>query len=139
MKFRVWPETLKQITISTIPVRLIHLHAVLKNTQLPCHCDLGKGWSSTGLEKCRVCSLRNFFFSFFGSQRVKNISATKTTIFRCFVFLAHSDSLWLFPDYSASFRLTLALSLACSGAHRLTRSLLGSLRRSCVSNPALEQ
>ena len=43
MKFRVWPETLKQITISTIPVRLIHLHAVLENTQLPCYCNLGEG------------------------------------------------------------------------------------------------
>ena len=43
MKFRVWPETLKQITISTIPVRLIHLHAVLKNTQLPCYCNLREG------------------------------------------------------------------------------------------------
>ena len=45
------------------------------------------------------------------------------------VTLAHSDSLWL----------TLALSLALPGAHRLTRSLLGSLRLRCIApvHPAL--
>ena len=26
-----------------VPVRLIHLHAVLENTQLPCYCNLGEG------------------------------------------------------------------------------------------------
>ena len=39
------------------------------------------------------------------------------------LILVHSDSLWL----------TLALSLALSGAHRLTRSLLGSPRYGCVA------
>ena len=50
------------------------------------------------------------------------------------VTLTHFCSLWPFPAHSGSLCLTLAsLSLALSGAHWLVRSLLGSLRRSCVA------
>ena len=135
MKFRVWPETLKQITISTVPVRLIHLHAVLKNTQLPCHCDLGN-WE--GLDRNRAgknvgsacCAIFSFLFLAHSALRI--FSRQKVPCFNvsCYwLTLALSRSLQLFPAHSGSLWLTLAhsgsLSLAPSGTHRLTRSLLG--------------
>ena len=49
------------------------------------------------------------------------------------VIFTHFNSLWLTLDHSGSLRLTLALSLAFSGAYQLKRSLLGSLRRSCIA------
>ena len=48
---------------------------------------------------------------------------------RAKLFLVHSCSLWLFPTHSSS----LWPSLAVSGAHELTRSLLGTFRRGCVA------
>ena len=48
---------------------------------------------------------------------------------RAKLFLVHSCSLWLFPTHSSSLWPTLAVS----GAHELTRSLLGTFRRGCVA------
>ena len=50
--------------------------------------------------------------------------------------LCHPDSLWHSLALSGSLWLTLAFYLALSGAHRLKRSLLGSLphRHSCVAS-----
>ena len=71
---------------------------------------------------------------------MEEICAPKSTVFQCFPFLAHPCSLWLIlslwlwltQSHPGSFQLTLALSLALSDAHQLTRSLLGSQRRSCI-------
>ena len=69
-----------------------------------------------------------------------NISATKRIEFYRFAtkqphscslsdLFCYSRSFWLTPAHSDS----LWLSRALSGTHRLTRSLLSSLRRSCVA------
>ena len=82
----------------------------------------------------------NFFFG--GLHCIKDFFATKGNVFQrfgltlalsgspCHCDSAHSDSLGLFLLFSAH---SGSLSLAFWGAHRLIRSLLGSLRRSCVA------
>ena len=70
-------------------------------------------------------------FSFFPVCSVKDIVATKSTVFQHLVFLACSGS--LFPCDSDSLWLTLDLFLTLSGALWLKRFLLGSLRRSCIA------
>ena len=82
----------------------------------------------------------NFFFG--GLHCIKDFFATKGNVFQrfgltlalsgspCHCDSAHSDSLGLFLLFSAH---SGSLSLAFWGAHRLIRSLLSSLRRSCVA------
>ena len=109
--------------------------------------ELGRVGPEQGWKKCRVCLLRNFFFSFFGSQRVKDVFATKSTMFQCFMLLAYSGSfqitlalsgsLWLTLAHFGSLWLSLSSSLRHSSAHKV---LARPLRCSCVSPvyPALE-
>ena len=94
-----------------------------------------QGWIN-----CAVISRRNFFGG--GLHCIKDFFATKGNVFQrfgltlalsgspCHCDSAHSDSLGLFLLFSAH---SGSLSLAFWGAHRLIRSLLGSLRRSCVA------
>ena len=90
-------------------------------------------FAAQGWINCGVGSLQCFHFV--GSQHVKDISATKSNLFQCFAFVAHSGSvllyLWLtvtvtvtlaLSDAPGFFRLTLGLPLALSGAHQLKRS-----------------
>ena len=72
---------------------------------------------------------------FLGLQRVKEIFVTKVPVIQRFAFLA--GSLLFTLVHSATVTLAHSdpsrLSLALAGDYRLTRSLLGSLRRSCVA------
>ena len=101
-------------------------------------------FAAQGWINCGVGSLQCFHFV--GSQHVKDIIATKSNLFQCFAFVAHSGSvllyLWLtvtvtvtlaHSDAPGFFQLTLGFPLALSGAHQLTRCLLGSLRCNWVA------
>ena len=115
------------------------LHSLVLQSKLPCALwELSRWWKhfrlkllpalelpifvygAQGWKNCRVG--RYAIFSFLGLQRVEEICATKSTVFQCFLFLAHPCSLWLIlslwlwltQTHPGSFRLTLALSLALS-------------------------
>ena len=82
------------------------------------------------VDKLRDGLVTHFFISS-GRSSEKNIFATKK--YHMSAFLAQSCSLWLYLWLSPSLWLWLTLTHSGSLSSAITRSLLGSLRRSCVA------
>ena len=82
---------------------------------------LNRNW----MESKIICCSAHFF-----TRLVTKLVVSQA--FSCSLSLARFGSLWLFPAHSGSLWPTLAVS----GAHGLTKSLLGLLRRGCVATVA---